>query len=121
MQSPVQWIWEFFPSGGVGVRSKAVDASSSLSPSSAEVKEQVVLYFYSLYPHTVDRDNCTTTYVSMNFFKWILSKHWALANGIISTLTRLCTGKPSNFGLISDQNIQAGSGANPAAYSMAKA
>lgn len=65
----------------------------------------MVLYFYSLYAHTVDRDNCATMYAWLNFFKWILSKHSALANGIISILTRLCTGKPSNFGLISDQNI----------------
>jgi hypothetical protein len=76
---------------------------------------------YSLYAQTVDRDDCTITYVCLNFFKWILSKYSALANRLISILTRLCTGKPSNFGLISDQNIQTGSGANPATYSMAKA
>jgi len=40
MQSPIQWIWEFFPSGEVGVGSKAADASSSLPPSSAEVKNK---------------------------------------------------------------------------------
>lgn len=80
-----------------------------------------VVFLLSLYVHTMYRGSCTTTYVWLNFFKWILSKHSALANRIISILTRLCTGKPSNLGLISDQNIQPSSGANPATYSVAKA
>jgi hypothetical protein len=75
------------------------------------------LFLLSLYAHTVYRDSCTTTYVWMNFFQWILSKHSALANRIIIILTV----KPSNFGLISDQNIQTGSGASRSAYSIAKA
>jgi hypothetical protein len=120
MQSPIQWIWDFFPSGGVGVRSNAADASSSLPPSSAEVKNKWCCISTPCMP-TLWTGTTVLLHVWLNFFTWILSKHLALANGIIGILTRLCTGKPSNFGLISDQNIQTGCGANPVAYSMAKA
>ena len=105
MQSSISCIWVFFPSGGVGVGSKAADASSSLPPSSAEVKNKwCCISTLPVNRHTLNRDNCTTIYVWLNFFKWILSKHLVLSNRIISMLTRLCTGKPSNFGFISDQN-----------------
>jgi hypothetical protein len=78
------------------------------------------IFLLTRYAHTVYRDSCITIHAWLNFFKWILSKHSALANRI-SILTRLCTGKPSNFGLISDQNIYTGSGANWAAFSIVKA
>jgi len=103
------------------VGSKAADASSSLPPSSAEVKNKWCCISTPCMPTLWTGTTVLLHVRDRIFLKWILSKHSALANRIISILTRLCTGKPSNFGLISDQNIQTGSGANPAAYSMAKA
>ena len=79
MQSSISCIWVFFPSGGVGVGSKAADASSSLPPSSAEVKNKwCCISTLPVNRHTLNRDNCTTIYVRLNFFKWILSKHLVL-------------------------------------------